>query len=142
MTSCRPLLAGAADLLAERGWVPERTYRSTDRRMTALQAITAAVDELAGTGPETAGLYEAAIDAVCLHVSGRRSGAAPGVSCRWHVGTRAAHVPSRLPPGSAERRPPAWGIHPEGRALRGRYRFWLLLMRTGWLQPAGPPLRS
>ena len=68
------VLNRAADLLVEHGWTSQRTYRSTDRRVTAVQAITQAIDELAGPGLGSADLLTDALDAVCLHVFGQRHG--------------------------------------------------------------------
>ena len=70
MTTVADVLALAADLLAERGWVAQRTGRSGDRRLTTLSAITVAVDRLAGSGPDSAELHQAALDAVCRGVWG------------------------------------------------------------------------
>jgi hypothetical protein len=53
----------AAELLAERGWTPTRTYGAHDPRMTVGQAIVAAVDALAGTGAATVDLLDAALNA-------------------------------------------------------------------------------
>jgi hypothetical protein len=72
------VLARAADLLWERRWVHRRTYRSSDARLTSLQAITLAVDELFGTGPGSVDAHTAALDAVCLHVFARRHGTKRG----------------------------------------------------------------
>jgi hypothetical protein len=64
------VLDRAAQLLEHDDWVPVRPYRPGDRRLTALQGVTSAVDELAGTGPGTADPHQAALDAVCRHVYG------------------------------------------------------------------------
>lgn len=76
------VLNRAADLLDEHGWVPERSYRSTDRRRTALQAITAAVDELADRRADSADRLTDAFDAVCMHVFSQRHGTSYGSSTR------------------------------------------------------------
>jgi hypothetical protein len=72
------VLARAADLLGERRWVHRSTCRSSDPRLTALQAITLAVDELLGTAPRAVDAHTAALDAVCLHVFARRHGTKRG----------------------------------------------------------------
>jgi hypothetical protein len=92
--SAAEVLERAADLLVEHGWVPSRTLRSTDHRLTALQAITLAVDELTGSRGvvtlatddkgrsvyDSADLLADALDAVTLELFGRSCGAGPGVS--------------------------------------------------------------
>lgn len=68
------MLTHAADLLEARGWVPQRTYRSSDRSLTALLAITMAVDRMAGVG-FGADLHEDTLDVVCRFVWGQPCGA-------------------------------------------------------------------
>lgn len=72
------VLGRAADLLDEHGWSP---VRSTNR-LTVLQAITKACDEVAGKGVDTAELHMAALDAICLATSGKPHGQGASVS-RW-----------------------------------------------------------
>jgi hypothetical protein len=76
------VLGRAAELLAARGWTPIRRYRSDDRGLTALKAITAAVDELAGGGPDSTDLHTEALDRVCMHVFGQRCGTTYGAATR------------------------------------------------------------
>lgn len=71
------VLTGAAAYLDRRGWVPTRTYRSSDRRMTTLQAIVAAAADVA---PADVDLLEETLDAVCLDVFGLRCGTGTSVS--------------------------------------------------------------
>jgi hypothetical protein len=82
------VLSRAAVLLDERGWTPVRTYRSSDRRLTALAAITRAVDDATdshGNVPlrtddkgrtvyDSGDLLTDALDAVTRHVFGQRHG--------------------------------------------------------------------
>ena len=93
------VLARAADLLGEQRWVHRRTYRSSDPRLTALQAITLAVDELFGTGPGSVDAHTAALDAVCLHVFARRHGTK---RCRPTLPRR------RTTPGDPNSPNPSW----------------------------------
>lgn len=72
------VLSRAADLLGEHGWSPTR---SKDR-LTVLQAITKACDDVAGPGVDTAELHMACLDAVCQHVFERPCGSGVSVS-RW-----------------------------------------------------------
>jgi hypothetical protein len=72
------VLNRAADLLGEHGWSPTR---SKDR-LTALQAITKACDDIAGPGVDSAELHMASLDAVCQSVYGELCGKGVSVS-RW-----------------------------------------------------------
>jgi hypothetical protein len=103
----------AADLLDQRGWVPQRTDRSNDRRMTALQAITAAVDDLAGRGCtvlatddkgraayDAADLLTDSLDAVCAHVFGAPAWVQASRRGPVGVGQLILSLPSLLSPMS------------------------------------------
>jgi len=80
------VIARAADLIAEHGWVPTKgslkqvgKHLEATGPITSLQAITLASHEIGGASPE---LHTASLDAVCLDVFGRKQGNDASVS-RW-----------------------------------------------------------
>jgi hypothetical protein len=83
------VLNRAADLIDKYGWTPDRGpihqvdgERRPAGRITALQAITLACDEVGGRGVDSAELHTASLDAVCLKVFDEQHGRGASVS-RW-----------------------------------------------------------
>lgn len=67
-------LRRAAEIIRERGWTPQRTYRRSDRRVTTCEALAMAATD--------ADSHQAALDAVCRAIYGCRNGIRRGNSLK------------------------------------------------------------